>query len=145
MRWLLILIAFGALVCICVWGALNSPWLLLEEAMGKPETYDGATVNQFLYPKIAEIYHDGFLLTERGGRSIRVYCDTTGLIQGKWVGLEAVYHKGGYLIARRVKVAKNRSLKVYLSLIPVILIAILGMRAFRIDWRSQTIQLRSHA
>lgn len=140
-----ILCVLGGLAGLCVWGAQNSPWLLLEEARADPVRYDNATVNMFLYPKIGEIYSDGFLLTERGGRSIRVYCDTTGLIEDKWVGLEAVYHKEGYLIARTVKVAKNRGYKVYFSLLPVFLIGILGVRRFTWDWQTRTIRLRTHA
>jgi len=145
LRWILILIILGTLAALCKWGASNSPWLLLGEAMEEPVRFDGKTVNQFLYPRIEEIYRDGFLLTERGGRSMRVFCDTTGLIQDKWVGLEAVYHKEGYLIARHVKIAKNRGYKIYLSLLTVIFIAILGIRSFRFDWQTGTIHLRPNA
>ena len=145
MRWAVILVTLSALTFLCLWGAAKSPWLSLEEATNNPKTYDGATINMFLYPRITEIYADGFLLTEHGDRSIRVYCDTTGLILGKWVGLEAVYHQEGYLIARNVGVARHRSYKVYLSLLPVLLIGVLWIRTYKLDQRRMVFILRNHA
>ncbi len=94
---------------------------------------------------IGEFYGDGFLLLQKNRPSMRVVCDTTGLMKNHYIGLSAIYHKEGYLEADSIIVARRRRSKIWLSVIPVILIAGLLLRDFRFDRKRFQLELKDHA
>jgi hypothetical protein len=112
------------------YGTLNPPWLKLTSCLEDPEKYDGSLVTYFSEPRIQEITASGFILHTTSG-TIPVLSDTSGLRQGEYIGLTAIYHKAGYLTATRWVISKNRRYKIILSVIPVCLVAFLFFRTFR--------------
>ena len=113
--------------------------------MQNPEKFDGEWVTHYHEPMIGEIYADGFQLLQLNRSPIRVTADTTGLIQEKFLGLRAIFHKEGYLEAVSLHVSRNRRYKIGLSVLPVLFIGLLLIRFYRIDWKQCQIELRKNA
>ncbi len=123
----------------------DHPWISVADCLGNPEKYDGTVITSYYEPKIGEIYTDGFELLQKHYPSIRVYADTTGLIQGEYVGLKAIFYEEGYLKAVDLIIAKKRREKIWISVLPTILIGILLLKYFRLNWKPLQIELKKHA
>jgi len=121
------------------------PWIGVAECLQNPDKYDGQLVTHYKEPIVGELYADGFQLLQRHGPSIRVYADTAGLTTGEYIGIAAVFQKEGDLKAVTLHVAKKRRQKIWVSVIPVLLIGFLLTRYFRLNRRNLQIELRKHA
>ncbi|MBN1783033.1 hypothetical protein JW948_18000 [bacterium] len=133
---------FASLTGLCFYGMTHPPYLSLETCLNNPGKYDGRTVTYISEPYIREIKPDGFLLQHRAG-TIRVLSDTTGLRVNEYVGLVAVYHREGFLEARQIMISKNRRYKIIFSIFPVLLIAVLLLRHFKMNWKTIQIGFRN--
>ena len=135
-RWFYIAILTILTGILCYYSARCHPWTDLKSCLNDPEAFDLRVVEQFDEPVIGKLLPDGFMLHHRQGPPVRVYADTTGLVQGEYIGMKAVFHREGYLEALSLRVARNRRYKIGLSMIPVIIIGILFIRVFRWDTHS---------
>lgn len=144
-RWVYILITTVIIILLCIFYKYHVPRISVAECLQNPETYEGCMITEYWEPKIGSIYSDGFLLQQRHAPSIRVYCDTSGLISGEFVGLRAFFHKEGHLQAVRAGVARNRKYKIWLSAIPVLFIGFFFFRYFRINIKNFQIELKENA
>jgi len=133
------------LILLAFYSASKYPTLSLNECLQNPEAYDGCTLSWFNEPMIGEIHDDGFLLIQGQGPSIRVIADTTGLIVNKFIGMTAVFHKEGYLESKKLVVARNRRYKIWLSVLPVLLVGFMMIRTIRIDWKNKCLELKKDA
>jgi hypothetical protein len=135
------------LTALSIYGAKYHPWTNVNQCLTNPEYYHGEVVTHYREPMIGDIYSDGFLLLQRHGPSVRVYADTTGkgLIKGKYIGLVARFHKEGYLEAIRIGVSLRRKTKIWVSILPVLLIGTLFLVCFRWNKLTLSFELRSHA
>jgi hypothetical protein len=129
-----------SLLFLSLYTHFKHPWIDLEKCLKDPERYHGREVTDFREPRIGEIKADGFILNQRNGSSIFVKADTTGLEQGAYIGLIARFHKDGYLKAIKYRIAKKRKMKIVISIIPVIIVAILLITSFRIDMNTLSIK-----
>ena len=132
-RWIWFGILLVATLGLCYKSAFHHPWLSLNECLEEPEKYDGRQVTQMQEPTIGPVFGDGFLLRQKRGPSIRVTCDTSGLVQGEFIGITAVFHKEGYLDRARFQVAYGRREKIAVSTVPALLIVGLFLWNFRFD------------
>ena len=123
----------------------HHPWISVADCLEDPEKYDGAVVTSYHEPIIGEINADGFNLLQKHNPSIRVYADTTGLIKGEYVGLKAVFRKEGYLKKVELIVARKRREKIWISILPTILIGFLLLKYFRLNRSPFQIELNKHA
>ena len=144
-RIVLILTLFIILCLLCIYTGLAHPWISIEECLKNPKKYDGRLITEYWEPQIGKIYSNGFQLIQRHAPSIRVYCDTTGLQSGEFVGLKAHFHDKGYLTAEQAFVATNRRYKIWLSVIPVFLILFLFLYYYRINLKKFQFELRNNA
>ena len=140
-----ILILFLILILLCIYTGRNHPWITIEECLQNPEKYNDKLITEYWEPQIGKIYADGFRLIQRHAPSIRVYCDTTGLKTGEFVGLKAYFKKEGYLRAEQAFVATNRRYKIWLSVIPVILVLFLFFYNYTFNPRKFQFELRTNA
>lgn len=144
MKRLIQIIFFLALLLLLSWyGANYNPWTTLGDAVASPDEYDGRLINLFIYPKITALYEDGFQIRQVDGLSMKVYGDTTGLKTGEYVGLQAVFHREGYLTATQASIAKNRKYKVFLSLFPVAFVLLLFLKFYRFDFRKFQFEVKN--
>ena len=141
--WILLLLA--GLVFLSYYSVYHHPWISLTDCLSDPEKFDGALITSWSEPMIGEIYSDGFQLNQKGIPSIKVLADTSGLISGEYIGIKAIYHKEGYLESVIHIVANKRREKIWLSVIPVLLIGFLLLRYFHFNFHNWTIDLRRHA
>ena len=144
-RWSLFSVLLTATVVLCALSAYRHPWTWLNECLERPDRYDGHQVDQFREPVIGYIHADGFDLLQKNGPSIRVYCDTSGLVQGEFVGIKAVFHKEGYLDRAILQVASKRRGKIVISVLPAILSVGLFFRTFRWSIKKFRLELKSNA
>lgn len=140
-----IFILFLSMTALSLNSVFRHPWTSLNECLKRPERYDGREVNQFREPVIGEIFPDGFTLLQKQGPSIRVVCDTAGLIRGEYVGIKAVFHKQGYLDRAVLQVAQKRREKMGISIIPVLIVTGLLCYHFRWNARKRWFEKRDHA
>jgi len=133
------------LIALSVVTVYHHPWISLNDCYENPEKYDGKLVTHFREPVIAEILDDGFILKQYQGPSIKVFAETTNLKTGEFVGLKAIFHKEGYLEAVSCRIAKNRRYKIWLSVIPVVLVAFFLFQSFQVEWKTIRIRVKDHA
>jgi len=130
---------------LCVRSALRHPWTSLNQCLDQPERYDGHEVTQFREPVIGKLFADGFELLQKDGPPVRVYCDTTGLIRGEFVGIRATFHRQGYLDQTYLQIATLRREKMVISVLPAVLVVGLFMCRFRWNRRKFQIEPRDRA
>ena len=145
MRWIFICLLVVLIVLLSFYSVNHRPWIHLKDCLENPEKCDGKLVTDYNEPRIQEIYSDGFLLEQRLIPSIRVYSDTTNLITGEYIGLQAIFHKEGYLEATIVRIAKNREEKIWVSVLPVLFVGFLFFRYYRFNIKKCQFELRKHA
>jgi len=133
------------LISLSYFSVYHHPWISVSDCLKYPENYDGAIVTSYYEPTIGKIYPDGFKLLQKNNPAIRVYSDTTGLIQGEYIGLKAIFQKEGYLKAVELIVAKKRREKIWISVLPVILIVFLLLKYFCLNIKSFQVELKQHA
>jgi hypothetical protein len=121
------------------------PWISVADCLENPTKYDKVVVTSYYEPTIGKLHPDGFDLLQKRNPSIRVYSDTAGLSEGEYIGLKAVFHKEGYLKAIDLVVAKKRREKIWISILPTILIGMLLVKYFRFDPKRFQIELKKHA
>jgi len=134
------IILFVLITLLSFYGAHFHPWIELNQCLENPEEHNGQIVTHFREPTIGNIYSDGFQLLQHHGPSIRVYSDTTGLVTGEYIGLKGIFHKKGYIEAISLHVAKNRRYKIWLSVLPVLLIVGLLIKYYRFDFKKFQIE-----
>jgi hypothetical protein len=144
-RWIKFSILAAAAAGLCARSVFFHPWLSLNECLADPSAHDGLRVTQFREPKIGMVFGDGFLLTQKKGESIRVFCDTTGLVGGEFVGITAVFRKGGYLDGAVTQVASLRREKIAVSIVPAVVVCLLFMSQFRWNAKKGLLEPKKHA
>ena len=133
------------IILLSFYGARHHPWIHIKDCLQDPVQYDGKLVTDFSEPMIGEIHADGFTLLQKQIPPVRIYSDTTDLIQDEYVSLQGIFHKEGYVTATVVGIAKNRKEKIWISVLPVFFVAILFVRYYRFNVRKCQIELREHA
>jgi len=144
-RFALILLLLAFLIALSFYSTNIHPWIHLNQCLENPSKYDGQQVTIYREPRIGEIYPDGFQLLQERGPSIRVYADTAGLRPGEYIGLTATFHKEGYLHVVKLLISKKRRYKIWLSVLPVLLIGGMFVRYYRLRIKPFQIELRKHA
>lgn len=144
-RWKKFTVLAVVTVVLCMRSAIFHPWLSLNTCMARPSAFDGRRVALFHEPKIAMVFGDGFLLSQKKGPSIRVFCDTTGLIHGEFVGITAVFHKEGYLDGAVTHVVMLRREKIAVSIVPAVAVCFFFSLRFRWNGRECRLEPKKHA
>jgi hypothetical protein len=144
-RSLYIFLLFLGLFSLSYFSVHYHPWISVADCLENPDKYDGAEVTNYHEPLIGEIYADGFDLLQKHNPSIHVYSDTAELIEGEYIGLKAIFHKEGYLKVVDLVVARKRREKIWISILPVILIGFLLLKYFRLNRSPFQIELNRHA
>lgn len=121
------------LVGLIYYGYRNNPAVTLQMCQNDPLRYDQKEIDVGTEAKVVEVLPDGFLLKEMG-RTIRVKGDHQNVSQGDSVRMQAVFHKEGYLELKRLHVAKGRRLKIFISIVPALLVLFFLFRTYRFDW-----------
>ena len=137
---LLTLVAIGVMVW---YGVYDHPPVRGARAyLGSPAVYDGKSLT--IGPdRVIAVHADGFTV-EAGGlrRSIPLKVLTQdadvlhGIKPGEQVSVQGIFHRDGTLTMQAYHVNRGRDLKIIISVIPLILIAVLLARTYTISsWR----------
>ena len=131
-RILIYSIVLAALIC---YGYRYHPGVTLSDCLTSPENYDGELIEVGNEAKIEDVYQGGFIIRQLG-KSIPVVGTSPDVKAGEYVLLLARFHKPSSLEAVKIRIAKNRRLKIWLSAIPALLVLFYFLRRYRFDVRS---------
>lgn len=133
-RWILTLVLVLILVGLVYYGYRNNPSVGLQVCLDNPLGYDGREIGVGTEATVVRRLTDGFIVKELG-RTIRVEGNPQEASPGDFVRMRGVFHKEGYLELKQLYVAKQRRLKILISIVPVLFVLVLFFRTYRFDWR----------
>ena len=133
-RWIRISGLLLILAGLLYYGHQFNPEINLSMCLKDPTRYDGREIPVGTEAKVIKRLADGFILQEMG-HTIRVKGDLQDIAPGEYVRMRAIFHKEGYLELKRIYVAEGRRLKIFLSIVPAVLVLFLLFKIYRFDWR----------
>ena len=133
-QWLRIFLYLLVLTGFVFYGKQYNPTVTLQMCLQNPHQYDGILLNVGGEAKVAAVSEGRFTI-EQLGKRIEVVGFHPEIKPDEFVMLEAVFHQEGWLELRRVYVAVFRRYKIYVSLLPLVIVFILFLRSFRFDCR----------
>jgi len=133
-RWVVIPALLFFLIYLMWYGFQNAPSITLRMCLENPALYDGCNIGIGNEATIAQLIPGGFLIKQMG-KTMRVYGDSQNASAGDFVQLRAIFHEEGYLELVHFHVAKKRRVKIFVSLVPTLLILIIFFKRFKFDWR----------
>ncbi|MDZ7723133.1 MAG: hypothetical protein U5R06_10095 [candidate division KSB1 bacterium] len=142
MRLIRITIYIAVLTGLILYGYIHIPDITLQMCLQDPDRYDGTTITVGNEATVKNLTHDGFIIKQRG-RLIPVNsARVNDLKPGVFINFSAVFHKPGWLQAKEIHIMKQRRLKIWVSVIPVIVVVILFFRHFRFDFKNRQFEKR---
>jgi len=130
----ILLLAFG-LVFLIWYGYAFYPAITLQMCLANPDLYDGSTITVGNEATITGVHQDGFSIQQMG-KHVRVFSTKTNVKPGEFVILKAIFHKPNTLEALDFRIAKQRRAKIWLSVIPALLVGIYFLKRFRFNFSS---------
>jgi hypothetical protein len=141
MRFVRVAALLLALLALIWYGATHNPTVTLAMCLAEPDRYDGCRIEVANETIVQDIFAHGFTVRYLGN-SVTVKGDTTGVRKGEFLSLVVVFHKQGWLELEKLHIAIYRRWKIWVSVLPVILFAILFVRRYRFDVRHMQWQER---
>ncbi len=133
-RWFKTVGLLAVLAGLAVYGYLYNPVGKLSKCLADPERHDGRIIGVGTEAKVVELLPEGFVIQELGQR-IAVAGDLPKASPGDYIRIRAIFHKEGYLELDQLYVAKGRRAKIFVSIVPALLVIFLLFRTYRFDWR----------
>ena len=133
-RWIVIPALLFILICLIWFGFQNAPSITLQMCLDNPTYYDGYEIGVGNEATIAQLLPEGFLVRQMSN-TIRVSGGPQNASVGDFVQLRAIFHKEGYLELVKMHVAKQRRAKIFISVVPTLLILFIFFRRFKFNWR----------
>ncbi|RQW07159.1 hypothetical protein EH223_00645 [candidate division KSB1 bacterium] len=121
-----------SLAALILYGRVHFPYVTLQMCLSRPEFYDGTKISVGNEATVRDVYKDGFII-EQLGKQVRVSAPDVHVASGEFVYLHAVFFKPDSLHALKVRVAKKRRAKIWLSVFPVLLIGAYFFHRFRFN------------
>ena len=133
-RWVRISGLLLILAGLLYYGHRFNPEIKLSMCLKNPTRYDGREIPVGTEARVIKRLADGFILQEMN-HTIHVKGANQEISPGEYVRIRAIFHKEGYLELKRIYVAKGRRLKIFLSIVPAVLVLSLLFKIYRFDWR----------
>lgn len=131
-RFLRIAIYLVILAGLMYYGRFYNPTLTLNDCLQQPEKYDGAYLELANELTVRAVYPDSFLI-HQAGHIVKVVGHAPAIGVNDFIALKAVFHKAGWLELVGVRVAEQRRAKIWISVLPVLLVLYLFFRQFRFN------------
>ena len=122
--WLLFLIFF------MIWGKINFPYVTLKDCLREPRKYNGYTITIGTETTVNKITSRGFYIKYLG-KFFYVQGLADNLHVNEFVTLRAKFTSPDRLELVDLRPAKYRRIKILASVLPVIVILLLFLRAYR--------------
>jgi hypothetical protein len=125
---------FIILIGLCLYGQFAARDLLLTDCLVAPAACDGREVPLDVGAKLIKLEKDRILVSQpRGPVEIMVPADQHPVVgqPGDYLAALVVFHRDGPLELVKIRVAPLRKAKIFLSVIPVVLVAVLLFRSLR--------------
>lgn len=135
---------FVLLVLLLVYSRMTYPHLTLSMCLHSPDKFDGRLISVTNEITVSRITNDGFMI-DHEGKDFLVRGTTKDLHKGEYITIKGIFHKEGWLELKDIHIANNRRLKIYLSMLPVLLIAIGFFLTFRFNFTRLCFEEKKHA
>ncbi len=129
-----ILILAFSLVALIWYGHSRYPAITLQMCLADPDRYDGTTIVVGNEATVSQNVEDGFYIRQMG-REVKVITESSFDI-GEFIILQAVFHKPNLLFAEKIRIAKKRRWKIWLSVIPAIAVCAFFIKRYRFNTRN---------
>ncbi len=131
-RFLRIVFLTANLFFLIWYGHTFYPSITLQMCLKNPDTYDGATIVVGNESTVQKIHNDGFTIRQMG-TLVRVFSSERDVGIGEFVILSATFRRPNLLEAHTVRIAKKRRAKIWLSVIPALVVCIYFLKRFRFN------------
>ncbi len=126
-------VLYVVILAFLIWyGQENDPSITLDMCVTHPKKYDGVSLTIGNEAKVYSVRKNGFVIQQMNHR-IPVRGNVENLTPGARVTITAIFHQKGWLELRDIHIIKHREAKIWLSIIPVILIVFFFFRCFRFN------------
>ena len=112
--------------------------IYLSKCVSDPKTYDNYTVIINQDAKIVKIDENNFIINYRGITIPVLYKNNETMnnsMIGSYISLKTIFHKEGYLEAKKIRVHKYRRIKMIVSLIMAIIFLIILFMNFKFNFK----------
>jgi hypothetical protein len=131
-----LMLAMALLIC---YGKERNPAITLSMCLADPQKYHGTLIQVANETIVQQVFQDSFTVRYLG-KTVTVIGDTDGVRPGEFLSLIAVFNKTGRLLLQKKHVAVYRRWKIWVSVLPALLIVGLFFRRFR--WQAKSWQWR---
>lgn len=119
-----------------IWyGKTYYPGITLSLCLTDPERYDGQFVEVGNGAIVQDISSNGFIIKQMG-KQIKVQGNSENVIAGKYIYLYAIFHSPGWLEAKKIHVADKRQMKIWISILPIVVILFYFFKTFRFNLKN---------
>ncbi len=108
------------------------PYRNLQDALRQPAAFEGKVVSAGAEVTIVSV-GDSVFVVRQLGREFRVRGRLSGAKPGEYVALEAIFHGTGELELVRGRVLKGRRAKIWISVLPLLIVVALFFADYRFD------------
>ncbi|MBN1997698.1 hypothetical protein JW935_09110 [candidate division KSB1 bacterium] len=129
-----IILYLSVMLGLFIYGKVKNPAVTLQMCLNNPQKYDGCEIKVGGEAKVAELTRDGFTIVQMG-RKVPVKGCVPNLKPNEFVNMWVIFHKDGWLELQEIYVAVQRRSKIYLSVLPVLLITGLFLYYFKFNLR----------
>jgi len=134
------ILCLGLVMAWLIWfGKERNPAITLAMCLAEPEKYHGTLIQVANETIVQQVYSDSFTVRYLG-RTVMVIGDTGGVRPGEFLSLLAVFDKSGRLLLQNKHVAVYRRWKIWVSVLPALMIIGLFFRCYR--WEAKSWQWR---
>ncbi len=134
-RGLLITVYVMVLVALIFYGEFYHPDVTLKMCLENPQRYDLTLIEVGNEAVVQQVYADSFTISYLDF-NVLVRGTHPKLKRGEFVLLRARFHKEGWLQPLAIRVAEQRRFKIWISVLPVLLILIYFFRTFRFNFHT---------
>jgi hypothetical protein len=141
--------ALAALLALCVFRARTHPDTTLRDVLADPAAHAGKTIDLASETVVASVGAEAFVAAELG-REILVRARLDPEDVGRYVHARGVFHPAGadgaaWLEPEVVRVLRGRRWKIWISLAPLVWVALLFAASFRVVPSRLALELRQRA
>lgn len=126
-------LALFSIILLCIYGYINGPKqnIYFVDCLNNREECNGKEVLAVV-GKVTSVEKKGFKMLH-GGKEILVVGMPDGIRKGLYIDVLGTFHREGYLEMNTYHIHMERTIKLYVSLIPVFIVSFLLLKNFLLN------------
>ena len=123
------------MISLSVFGERHDPSINLRMCLQDPLQYDLQMITVGTETTVKKIEIDHFVISQMG-KELIVYGQCPGIHENDFIQLVGIFHKEGWLELKSCYIARYRRIKIWISIFPIIWVAVLFFKEWRWQWKS---------